>query len=66
MSTRETWSLERVARMLHVSRDRVMEAIERGDLPADRVGEECVITREQLAAFTRQGNPVARRAGLTD
>lgn len=66
MSTTKTWSPNRVAVMLHVSIDKVIEAIEQGELSANRVGEGYVITREQLAAFMLQGNPFARRAGPTD
>lgn len=67
MSRTETWSPERVAVMLHGSLDQVMEAIRRGNLQAKRVGEQFVITHEQLAAFTQHGNPFARRRdGPTD
>jgi RNA polymerase sigma-70 factor, ECF subfamily len=66
MSTTATWSPERVARMLHVSLKRVMDAIENKHLSANRVGQEYLITHEQLEAFMQHGNPFVRRTEPTD
>lgn len=57
MSMIKEWSPERVARMLHVSLDRVIDAIERGLLAARRIDGQYVISDEQLSVFTRRGNP---------
>jgi excisionase family DNA binding protein len=55
------YSPKRVAAMLHVSVDRIYEAIRRGELAADQVEETYRITHDQLAEFTRHGNPFALR-----
>jgi hypothetical protein len=64
MSTTESGSPKRVALVLHASLDEVIQAIERQELKANRLGDEYVVTREQLDEFTRNGNPFARRAGV--
>jgi excisionase family DNA binding protein len=60
MSSSDGFTPKRVATMLHVSVDRIYEAIRSGDLAADQVDETYRITHDQLAEFTRHGNPFAR------
>ena len=48
------------AKELHLSRNRVRQLIKAGRLPAQKIGREYAITREDLEAFKAVDRPVGR------
>ena len=48
------------AKELHLSRNRVRQLIKSGRLPAQKIGREYAITREDLEAFKAIDRPVGR------
>jgi excisionase family DNA binding protein len=48
------------AKELHISRNRVRQLIKAGRLPAQKIGREYAITREDLEAFKVIDRPVGR------
>ena len=51
------WSPEQLAVMLHVSVRRIHQAIENGQLIAEKVGNTYTISQEAISEFLNQGNP---------
>ena len=48
------------ANELHISRNRVRQLIKAGQLPAQKIGREYAITREDLETFKAIDRPVGR------
>ena len=53
----ETWSPEQLAVMLHVSVRKIHQAIQNGQLMAEKVGNHYAISQEAISAFLKMGNP---------
>jgi excisionase family DNA binding protein len=51
------WSPEQLAVMLHVSVRKIRQAIENGQLMAEKVGNTYAISQEAISEFLKQGNP---------
>jgi excisionase family DNA binding protein len=51
---RQTVTVEEAARMLGISRNSAFRAVQRGELPAVRIGRRILISRDRLAAMIAQ------------
>lgn len=59
VDSRPPLSVEEVATMLGVHRADVMELVQRGNLPAKRVGSGTFVTPANLAAFVAKSDPAS-------
>jgi excisionase family DNA binding protein len=50
-SERVTLTVDEAARMLGISRNSAFRAVQRGDLPAIRIGRRLLVSRERLLAL---------------
>ena len=53
------WLPKQLAVMLHISAQKIYEAISNGQLPAEKIEGNYVISNKAMEAFLKNGNPFA-------